>query len=110
MGKARDKWNSFDKLTKRIIAIGAVVGILSTIASGCWASLNHYATNIRVDMVANLVIEVKLERRIEWLEKQEVTCEEERKIGDQSSRRKANCKKWKGELDRKYKELEKLQT
>lgn len=110
MGKAIDKWNSFDKVTKRVIAIAAVVGILSTAASGCWAAVNHYATNTRVDVVANLVTEVKLERRIEWLEKQEVTCEEEKKAGDQSSRRKANCKKWSSELDRKYKELEKLQT
>lgn len=121
MGKARDKWNSFDKVTKRVIAVGAVVGILSTAASGCWAAVNHYATNNRLDEVVlatntrvtevgNLVAEVKLERRIEWLEKQEVTCEEEERAGNQSQRRKANCKKWSSELERKYTELEKLQT
>lgn len=121
MGKARDRWNSFDKVTKRVIAVAAVIGILSTAASGCWAAVNHYSTNtrvtgveyvvnLRIDEVGNLVAEVKLERRIEWLEKQEVTCEEEKKTGNQSARRKANCKKWSSELERKYKELEKLQT
>ena len=121
MGKARDKWYGFDKLTRRIITIGAVMSLLTATVSGCWAAVNHYSTNtrvtgveyavnMRIDEVGNLVAEVKLERRIEWLERQEVTFEEEEKAGNQSQRRKANCKKWSSELERKYGELKKLQT
>lgn len=110
MSKTKDKWDSMSMWQKRLAVLSFFSLLLTGSVERGMAGYNHFATNERVDQVANLVAEVKVERRIEWLEKQVVTCADEEKKGNQTPGRKINCKKWNGELDRKYKELEKFQT
>ncbi|MBW2644610.1 MAG: hypothetical protein JRE23_00270 [Deltaproteobacteria bacterium] len=117
MGKAKDKWETMSVWQKRITILSFFGLLLTGSVERGMAAYSHFATNERADqiesmvmVVENMVVATNTERRIEWLEKQDVACSDEEKAADQSERRKINCKKWRKELDDKYKELEKLQT
>ena len=110
MGKMGDRWDLMGKWKKRALIVLFFCGLVAGGVERGAAAFKYYATTARVDMVENLILAINIERRIEWLEKQVVTCEDEEKKGEQSSQRKVNCKKWKKELDEKYKDLKILQT
>lgn len=110
MGKTTDKWDAMSVWQKRLTILSFFSLLLTGSAERGMAAYNHFATNERVSKIENMIVASNLERRIEWLEKQDVSCSDEEKVGDQSERRKINCKKWRKELDDKYKELEKIQS
>ena len=110
MGKTKDKWDAMSVWQKRIAILSFFSLLLTGSVERGMAAYNHFATNERVSKIENMIVASNLERRIEWLEKQDVSCSDEEKVGDQSERRKINCKKWRKELDDKYRELEKIQS
>lgn len=110
MSKAMDKWDKMGVWQKRLAILSFFSILLTGSAERGMAAYNHFATNERVSKIENMIVASNLERRIEWLEKQDVACSDEEKVGHQPERRKINCKKWRKELDDKYKELEKIQS
>ena len=43
MSKIKDKWDGFDKWTKRFLGVVTVLSILSASISACWAGFNYFA-------------------------------------------------------------------
>ena len=100
VGEKIDEMGKWQKRMTILMFLGTLILIVFNFGV---AAQEHFRLDDRVAAI-------EIDKRIEWLEKQDVACESEEKEGSQTERRKINCKKWRKELDRKYKELEKLQT
>jgi hypothetical protein len=96
------------KWKKGMITLGFFGGFLLIIFNFGVAAKNHFELDGRV-------LALEIDKRVEWLEEQDSACSKEEKIenkgGDeQSDTRKRNCKRWRRELEDKYKKLKELQT
>ena len=81
--KAGEKIDEMNKWTKRIFSLG-LIGTLITVALNFGVQAQEHFT------LGNRVAALETNKRIDWLEKQEVACEEEKKAEGQSERRKIN--------------------